>query len=102
MDFRCARVCPIYIYIHIRVLSGVKFSGGGGGGGTYTSVICMYIHTRVGQRKHDVVYSIILKTTLMHAYQVFFQNNDEDEAMAMYSDVHNGGQIFMWNDSGLS
>ena len=39
---------------------------------------------------------------MQHAYQVFFQNNDEDEAMAKYSDVRNGGQICMWNDSGLN
>ena len=39
---------------------------------------------------------------MQHAYQVFFQNNDEDEAMAKYSDVRNGGQIYMWNDSGLN
>ena len=63
----------------------------------------------VAWRKHDVVYLMILKTTLMkphscmqHAYQVFFQNNDEDEAMAKYSDVRNGGQICMWTDSGLN
>ena len=28
---------------------------------------------------------------MQHAYQVFFQNNDEDEAVAKYSDVRNGG-----------
>ena len=28
---------------------------------------------------------------MQHAYQVFFQYNDEDEAMAKYSDVRNGG-----------
>ena len=39
---------------------------------------------------------------MQHAYQVFFQNNDEDEAMAKYSDVRNEGQICMWNDSGLN
>ena len=39
---------------------------------------------------------------MQHAYQVFFQNNDEDEAMAKYSDVCNGRQICMWNDSGLN
>ena len=40
---------------------------------------------------------------MQHANQVFFQNNDEDEAMAKYSDVRNGGQnlICMWNNSGL-
>ena len=39
---------------------------------------------------------------MQHAYQVFFQNNDENEAMAKYCDVRNGGQICMWNDSGLN
>ena len=56
-------------------------------------------------RKHDVVYSMILKpphSCMQHAYQVFFQNNDEDEAMAKYSDVRNDGQICMWNDNGLN
>ena len=28
---------------------------------------------------------------MQHAYQVFFQNNDKDEAMGKYSDVRNGG-----------
>ena len=55
-------------------------------------------------RKHDVVYSMILKTTLMHAACIsgFLSENDEDEAMAKYSDVCNRGQICMWNDSGLN
>ena len=38
---------------------------------------------------------------MQHSYQVFFQDNDEDKAMAKYSDVRIGGHICMWNDSGL-
>ena len=67
--------------------------------------ICTYTCTHDAvYYKHDVVYSMILKphSCMQHAYQVFFHNNDEDEAMANYSDVRNGRQICMWNDSGLS
>ena len=58
------------IYLkYIRVLSGVKFLGGNLHIYLY---VCMYIHTGVARRgvawrKHDVVYSMILKTPLMHA-----------------------------------
>ena len=82
----------MYSRTPFRVLSGVKFLGGNLHIYLY---VRMYIHTCVARRgvawrKHDVVYSMILKATLMqHAYQVFFQNNDEDEAMAKYSDVRN-------------
>ena len=99
-------VISMLFRINGRVLSGVKFFGGNPH--IYLHVR-MYIHTcvawcGVAWRKHDVVYSMILKTTLMHAacISVFFQNNDEDEAMAKYSDVRNRGQICMWNDSGLN
>ena len=52
-----------------RVLSGVNFLGGNLHIYLY---VHMYIHTCVARhgvvwRKHDVVYSMILKTTLMHA-----------------------------------
>ena len=30
---------------------------------------------------------------MQHAYQVFFQNNDEDQAMAKYSDVLRGKYV---------
>ena len=55
--------------VSIRVLSGVKFLGGNLHIYLY---VRMYIHTcmarrSVAWRKHDVVYSMILKATLMHA-----------------------------------
>ena len=71
----------------------------------------MYIHTCVARRgvawrKHDVVYSMILKNHThacsMHIRFSFRIMMKMKHAMAKYSDVCNGGQICMWNDSGLN
>ena len=69
----------------------------------------MYIHTCVARRgvawrKHDVVYSMILKTPLMHAACIsgflskIMIKMRQWQSIVMYVTA---GQICMWNNSGL-
>ena len=56
----------------------------------------MYVHICTHARaqcKHDVVYSMILRTTLKDAACIsgFLSDNDKGKAMTKYSDVRNGG-----------
>ena len=66
----------------------------GGGGDLHICIIYVHTHTHMARCKH--VYSMmIIKNTLMHAacISVFFQNSDEEGAMAKYSDVMRGRYV---------
>ena len=65
-------------YTVVGVSSGVHFFWGGGG----PAHLYVCTHSHAVCRKH--VYSMILRTHSCIKYTLFFQNNDEDGAMAKY------------------
>ena len=64
--------------------------------------ICTYVYTHMrGAARRGVAQACccVFNDIKNHTHAC---SNDEDEAVAKYSDVRNGGQICMWNDSGLN
>ena len=78
--------------MYVRFLYLGSYVWGGEGGEPTHLHICTHAHMM--HRKHNM-YSMILKphSCMQHVHEVFFQDNDEDGAMAKYSDVMGGRYI---------